>query len=44
MTQSLAQVYFDKGDIESAKFYSDHLLNKGVKKLAALSTKRADSR
>ncbi|GAL21086.1 Flp pilus assembly protein TadD [Vibrio maritimus] len=31
VTQALAQVYFDKGDVESAKFYADHLLNKGVK-------------
>ncbi|KIP66575.1 MULTISPECIES: tetratricopeptide repeat protein [Vibrio] len=29
--QELAKVYFDKGDIESAKFYADHLLNQGVK-------------
>ena len=31
VTQELAEVYFGKGDIESARFYSDHLLDKGVK-------------
>lgn len=31
VTQALAQVYYDKGDVESAKFYTDHLLNKGIK-------------
>ncbi|MCG9658683.1 lipoprotein NlpI [Vibrio mediterranei] len=30
ITQELATVYFDKGDIESAQFYADHLLNDGV--------------
>ncbi|MGX9520399.1 tetratricopeptide repeat protein [Vibrio mediterranei] len=30
ITQELAKVYFDKGDIESAQFYTDHLLNDGV--------------
>lgn len=44
VTQALAQVYFDKGDVESAKFYADHLLNKGVKKRPTLPTKRSDTR
>lgn len=31
ITQQLAKVYFDKGDLESAKFYADHLLDSGVR-------------
>ncbi|MGV2988920.1 tetratricopeptide repeat protein [Vibrio sp. E150_011] len=30
VTQELAKVYYGKGDIESARFYADHLLDKGV--------------
>lgn len=31
LTHNLAVAYFDKGDVESARFYSDHLINQGYR-------------